>query len=98
MTHEAGQRPDIRPYMLVFGALLVLTVVTVGVSYLELSVAAAVGLALLIASVKGSLVACYFMHLISERKLILIVMGVTVLLFFAVLFGPVLTEADQIHL
>jgi len=98
MTHEAGHKPDIRPYMLVFGALMVLTMVTVGVSYLELSVAAAVGLALLIASIKGSLVACYFMHLISERKLILILMGVTVLLFFAVLFGPVLTEADQITL
>ena len=98
MAHEAGEKPNVKPYILVFVALMVLTVVTVAVSYLDLSVGAGIALALLIASVKGSLVACYFMHLISERKLILFVMAITVLLFLAVLLGPTITEVDDITL
>lgn len=98
MAHEAGEKPNVKPYILVFVALMVLTVVTVAVSYLDLSVGAGIALALLIASVKGSLVACYFMHLISERKLILFVMAITVLLFLAVLLGPTVTEVDDITL
>ena len=37
----------------------------------------AVTVALLVALVKGSLVACYFMHLISEKKLIYAVLALT---------------------
>ena len=33
--------------------------------------------ALLVATIKGSLVACYFMHLISEKKLIYAVLALT---------------------
>ena len=75
---------------------MVLTILTVAVAYLEIPTAFAIGLALIIASVKGSLVACYFMHLISERKLILYVMLTTVLFFVALLLGPILTEMDVI--
>ena len=46
----------VRTYVLVFVALMALTIVTVAISYLDLSVAAAVGVALLVAAVKGSLV------------------------------------------
>ena len=46
--------------------------------------------ALLIASVKGSLVACYFMHLISERRLIFAVIGITVATVVGLLLLPVL--------
>ena len=49
-----------------------------GVSYLHLSVHLAIAVALLVATIKGSLVACYFMHLISERKLIYFVLALTV--------------------
>ena len=85
--HEATPeaiRKETRVYLLVFVALAALTVVTVGVSYLNLSKAPAIALALAIAIVKGSLVACYFMHLISERKVVYAVLILTVL-FFAVL-------------
>jgi cytochrome c oxidase subunit IV len=75
---------------------LVLTLVTVGVRYLHLPVTAAILVALAIALVKGSLVACYFMHMITERKLILILMLATVFFFFGVLLGPVLTELNDI--
>jgi caa(3)-type oxidase subunit IV len=50
-----------------------------------------------IATVKGSLVACYFMHLISEKKLILWVMLLTVVFFIVLLLVPVLTVADGIE-
>jgi hypothetical protein len=36
------------------------------------------------------------MHLLSERRLILITMLLTLLGFFAVLFGPLVTEINEI--
>ena len=86
----------VKIYIIVFVSLMALTVVTVAVAFLDVPTPVAVGLALIIASVKGSLVACYFMHLISEKKLILAVMVLTVIFFVALLFGPVLTESDVI--
>lgn len=86
----------VRTYILVFVALMALTVITVAVSYLDLTTGPAVALALFIAVVKGSLVACYFMHLISEKKLIYAVLLFTVIFFLAVLLGPVLTNLDEI--
>jgi caa(3)-type oxidase subunit IV len=56
-----------------------------------------VALALFIATIKGSLVACYFMHLISEKKLIYVVMVVTVLFFFFELLIPTISESINIH-
>jgi cytochrome c oxidase subunit 4 len=94
--HAADIDKHVRSYMIVFGALLALTVVTVAIFYLHLSTAAAIGLALVVATIKGSLVACYFMHLISERKLIYFILIVTVLFFIPLLLLPVLTSiADQ---
>ena len=60
----------IKIYRNVFIALLVLTVATVGVSYIHFS-SHAMGLAvgLLIACVKEYLVASHFMHLNDERKM-----------------------------
>jgi cytochrome c oxidase subunit 4 len=98
---DHGQHVDlkkhVRTYIIVFVSLMALTLVTVAISYLHLPTTAAVSLALLVATIKGSLVACYFMHLISERKLIYIVMAITVFMFIGVLLGPVLTEVDEIR-
>ena len=58
-----------RTYIAVWGALLCLTVITWGVSYLRLGLFNAV-VALTIASVKASLVALFFMHLKSEKELV----------------------------
>ena len=69
--HDSSDiKNHIKVYLYVFGALAILTVLTVAASYLKLSDGEAILLALTIASVKGSLVAGYFMHLISERALI----------------------------
>ena len=63
--HAVDIDRHVRVYITVFVVLMVLTIITVAISYLHLPVAAAVSVALLVATVKGSLVACYFMHLIS---------------------------------
>ena len=54
----------------------------------------AVTVALFVATIKGSLVACYFMHLISEKKLILVVLLVTASCFVALLALPVITHSN----
>ena len=91
---HADLKKHVRTYMAVFGSLMVLTLVTVGVRYLHLPVVPAILIALAIAMVKGSLVACYFMHLISERKLIYAVLALTVVFFAVLLTLPVLTHHD----
>ena len=53
-----------------------------------------ISLALLVATIKGSLVACYFMHLISEKKLILAVLVLTAVFFAVLLALPVLTHSN----
>lgn len=96
MGHHADIDRQVRVYVLVFATLLVLTLVTVAVSRLHLPVAGAVTVALIVASIKGTLVAGYFMHLISERKLIYWVLGFTVAFFLAVLLLPLWTHFDPI--
>ena len=63
--HDSG----IRTYIVVWGALIVLTAVTVSVSYVSLGLMNVI-VALLIASVKASLVALFFMHLRYESRLV----------------------------
>jgi cytochrome c oxidase subunit IV len=89
--HAADIDRHVRVYITVFVALMVLTMVTVAISRFHLPVHQAVTLALLVAIVKGSLVATYFMHLISEKKLIFAVLLLTVAFFIALLALPVLT-------
>lgn len=70
LTHVEDVKKHVRIYITVFAALAVLTVVTVAVGYLHLPIIPALIVALAIALVKGGLVAGYFMHLVSEEKLI----------------------------
>ena len=84
----------VRVYIIVFVALMALTIVTVAVSYLHLRAPIAIAVALLVATIKGSLVACYFMHLISEKKLIYGVLVVTAVFFAALLGLPALTHSS----
>jgi cytochrome c oxidase subunit 4 len=64
-----GTTTSRRTTLAVFAALLLLTVVTVLVSYVDLG-AGNVVVALLIASAKASLVALFFMHLKGEGRLV----------------------------
>lgn len=87
---------SVRTYILVFVALMVLTVITVAISTLHLNVAAAVTAALIVATIKGSLVAGFFMHLISERKLIYATLILTAVFFVALMFLPVSTFLNSV--
>jgi cytochrome c oxidase subunit 4 len=92
--HAVDIDKHVRVYITVFVALMVLTIVTVAVSRYHFPVPIAVTVALIVATVKGSLVACYFMHLISEKKLIYAVLAVTVVFFAVLLALPVFTHSN----
>jgi cytochrome c oxidase subunit IV len=83
---DAGEHPQIN-YVFIFGALLGLTVLTVGVSRLDLGASENFALALLIAGVKVTLVAAYFMHLKFERRTLLIALGLPFILVLAFIIG-----------
>ncbi len=86
----------VRTYVMVFATLLVLTAVTVAVSYLHLEVHEAIAVALVIATFKASLVALFFMHLISERQVILWILALTGAFAVVLLVLPAITNHDHI--
>ncbi|MBM3877079.1 MAG: hypothetical protein FJ386_10210 [Verrucomicrobia bacterium] len=80
-------RQSVKKYLFVFYALGVGTIITVLASYVDFgSRAANIAIALLIATVKAGLVAGYFMHLISERKLIYSLLTCTFFFFGSMMF------------
>ena len=83
-SHETH---SVRGYMVVFFALIAGTGLTVWASFIHFGSAEInIAVALVIATVKAFLVVAYFMHLISERKMIYLVMAFTAF-FFAGLMG-----------
>ena len=91
--HETPEefKKHLSKYYVVFVALLCLTAITVGVSYLKLNRPLAITVALIIASVKAGLVAGVFMHLLDEKKVIYAVLMLTALFFALLLLIPSLT-------
>ena len=85
-------REHVRVYLMVFAALGVLTIVTVAISYLDLPTSYAITIAVIVASVKASLVAAYFMHLVSEEKVIYYLLALCAAFFATLMFIPLLTE------
>lgn len=93
--HTAEEiKKSVRTYMVVFAALAGLTLLTVAASYLDLPTGPTIALALVIATVKGSLVAMFFMHLIDERKAIYWILALTVVFFVVLMFLPIGTVSD----
>ena len=84
--HSDDVSKHIRGYMLIGGTLILGTVLTVLASYVNLGHHWNIVLALVIATVKASLVALYFMHLISEKQLIYTVLGFTAFFFIGLMF------------
>lgn len=90
--HDEGEHiSSMSTYLTIFGALLVLTVVTFAVSYAELpgswSIIAAIG----VASVKAFLVAGWFMHLKYDSRFNVLVFA-SGFWFMLVFFGFTLTD------
>ena len=94
MTAEEVQK-HIKVYLTVFGALAVLTVVTVGVAYIHMPIVPALIVALIIASIKAGLVAGYFMHLIGEKKIIHSTLLLTLVFFAAMVALFLFAYYDQ---
>lgn len=90
-------KKHVRVYINVFVALMALTVITVGISYLHLSMVPAIILALVVATIKGSLVASYFMHLISEKRMIVAALILTGIFFIVLMALPVLYHGDKFY-
>jgi cytochrome c oxidase subunit IV len=97
MAKHADIDRQVKVYITVFVSLMVLTVVTVAIARLHLPVKTAIAVALVVAVVKGSLVAGYFMHLFHERKMIYWVLAATVAFFFFVLVIPMWGHWDPIR-
>lgn len=85
-------KKHVRVYITVFVALATLTVITVGISYLHLPTHWAILFAMIVATVKGSLVALYFMHLITERKIIYWVLTICLFFFVTLMLLPTFTS------
>jgi cytochrome c oxidase subunit 4 len=92
--HAVDIDKHVRVYITVFVALMVLTIVTVAISRFHFPVPIAVTVALIVATIKGALVACYFMHLISEKRLIYAVLALTIVFFVALIALPVVTHSN----
>jgi cytochrome c oxidase subunit 4 len=94
-THTATEHHVVpyRLYVVVWGALLVLTVLTVAVSYLDMK-HVTVLTAMLIATCKGMLVLLYFMHIRFEKPLY-IAMILAALGTYAIFIG--LTFVDYLY-
>lgn len=94
-TEDVGKHVGI--YIKVFLGLMALTVVTVVASYFRLAIPVAITVALIIATLKGSLVASFFMHLIEEKKVIYAVLILTGVFFLALMLLPLLGYFDRIR-
>jgi cytochrome c oxidase subunit 4 len=98
-THSVADGADVavqvRGYLVVFGALLVLTLATVAVSYLNLPIAAGVALGLAIAALKASLVAAVFMHLRHERAMVYATLSLTAVVVVSLFAITLWTESDH---
>ena len=78
-------KKQVRSYVMVFLALLVLTGVTVGISRVHLPSPWHVIVAMIVASIKAALVAAVFMHLNHEKKIIYWTVFGTMFFFFVLL-------------
>lgn len=89
-------KKTIKTYLMVLGILMVGTIVTVWASTWHFeSMAVTVGVALLIATIKASFVALFFMHLIDEQKLIYAVLGFTTFFFIGLMVLTIWASGDK---
>lgn len=87
----------VRKYLMVGALLLIFTVITVGLSYVDFgSTKANMAIGMLVATFKAGLVAMIFMHLSAEKQLIYRVLLFTVLFVLALFWLTYLHWYDPI--
>src|SRR5205807_2013093 len=95
-SDPAEVKKSVRSYITVFVALLVFTLITVAAASFHFAVPIAITIALIIAAMKGSMVAGVFMHLSHEKQAIYGALLLTVVFFLVLMFVPLLTVMDRI--
>jgi len=94
-AHDDHFKHHVRRYLFVFYALIFGTVITVAASYIPFGHRwVNIAVALFIACGKGFLVAGYFMHLISERKMIYGILVFTAFFFVGLMFLTLWSVGD----
>lgn len=81
-----------KQYLVILGTLLILTILTVAVSYADLG-PLSLPVAMLLAAIKASLVCAFFMHLKDDDRFNVFIF-VGTLLFVAIFFGFTLFDLD----
>ena len=95
-SDQESIRKSIKTYWMIGAALFVFTGITVAVNQVHLAVPMAITVALIIATMKGSLVASIFMHLSHEKKWIYGALILTIIGFAILMLVPSLTLNDNI--
>jgi cytochrome c oxidase subunit 4 len=97
MSHSADDvQKSVKKYVMVGAALFLFTGITVAANQVHLAVPAAITVALIIASIKGSMVASIFMHLSAEKKWIYGALLLTLLFFLVLMSVPMFTVNNGI--
>lgn len=89
-------KKSIRTYLMIGGALYMFTVITVAINQIHLAVPAAIAVALIVATIKGFMVASVFMHLSHEKQWIYSALILTAVFFLVLMFVPIFTTSDTV--
>ena len=95
-SHHGPKKP-VRVYMLTLVALLILTVITVVVAQFDLG-QANVFAAILIATVKATVVALFFMHLLHDKPMNSIILGTALVMLGLLLSFSFMDSSTRINL
>ena len=89
-----------KTFMKVFGILLVCTMISFGANQLIGPQRAVMNFIVIlgVAVLKASLVVLFFMHLISERHVIFVILAFTVAFFLVLMILPILTNLDHVRI
>ncbi len=93
--HAHATKKEVKRYWIVFAALTVGTIITVGIANVHLGIILGIIAAVIVALVKGSLVAGYFMHLFHEREFIYFVLAMTGVFALEMIVLILWTAGDQ---
>jgi len=97
MNDAESIKKEVKRYYVIFGSLLTLSLAAVALNYLHLPLTITVVITLLIASTQVFLAAGYFMHLISEKTIMVyLLLMVTVSLVIPLIGLPMMAHSNTI--
>jgi caa(3)-type oxidase subunit IV len=97
MAHSADEvRSSVKKYFTIGATLFLFTIITVAANQVHLAIPLAITVALIIAIIKGSMVASVFMHLSNEKRWIYGALLLTVVFFVVLMCIPSFTNMDNI--